>query len=104
MAYDLWMIKKPKEKKITIDKLAIMVQEGFMAMAKQEDLLALAGRLDKFEESINVHFDKVDKHFGEMSLELKEIRKEVCVNELKNRGDVASLDFRVNKLEKKAGF
>jgi uncharacterized coiled-coil protein SlyX len=89
--------KKPTEKEITIDKLAIMIQEGFMAMAKQEDLLALTERMDKFEKNVDMHFNAVLS-------EQKEIRKEIKVNDLKNRGDGASLDFRVSKLEKKAGF
>jgi hypothetical protein len=98
------MIKKSKEKKITIDKLAIMIQEGFMAMARKEDLMALEERMDRFEKNVNIRFEQVDKRFGEMTLELKEIRKEIGVNNLKTRGDITSLDFRVNKLEKKAGF
>jgi hypothetical protein len=91
------MIKKQKEKKITIDKLAVMIQEGFMAAAKQEDLMALTERMDKFEKNVDMRFNAVLS-------EQKEIRKEIKVNDLKNRGDVASLDFRVSKLEKKAGF
>jgi DNA anti-recombination protein RmuC len=116
---------KPKEEKITIDKLAIMIQEGFMATAKQEDLLALTkrverlenrmdkfegrmdklegqmdkleGRMDKFENSVNERFDK-------LLSELKEIRKEIKMNNLKTQGDIASLDFRIGKLEKKVGL
>jgi hypothetical protein len=37
-----------------------------------------------------------------MFSELKEIRKEINVNNLKTKGDIASLDFRVGKLEKNA--
>ena len=87
-----------------IGGLAIMIEKGFAATAKQSDLLALAkrvdrleARLDKFEKSVNARFDALIS-------ELKEIRKEVNVNKLKAQGDIASLDFRVSKLEKKAGL
>lgn len=73
-------------------------------MARKEDLMALEERMDRFEKNVNIRFEQVDKRFGEMTLELKEIRKEIGVNNLKTRGDITSLDFRVNKLEKKAGF
>ena len=103
--------EKIKEKKITIDTLAIMIEKGFAATAKQEELLALTkrvecleqrmdkseGRADKFEKNINERFDK-------FLSELKEIRKEIEVNNFKTRGDVTSLDFRVSKLEKKMGL
>ncbi|HUC01960.1 MAG TPA: hypothetical protein VMA75_03570 [Candidatus Paceibacterota bacterium] len=87
-----------------IGGLAIMIEKGFAATARQTDLLALAkrvdrleARFDKFEKSVNARFDAV-------FAELKEIRKELDVAKLKTQGDIASLDFRVSKLEKKAGL
>jgi chaperonin cofactor prefoldin len=85
-----------------IGDLAIMVEEGFQGMAKQMD--------DRFEqvdvrfEKIDAQFKKIDGQFDKVFSELKETRKEIGVNELKTRGDVAGLDFRVGKLEKKAGL
>jgi hypothetical protein len=92
------MIKKQKEKRVTIDKLAIMIEKGFAATAKDLSLLTarvdgLESRLDNFEKSVNTRFDGVIS-------ELKEIRKEIKVNNLKTQGDIISLDFRVSKLEK----
>lgn len=119
-----------KEKTITIDMLAIMVEKGFEAMAKKEDLFAdsvdkrfndIGKRftsidkrfndidkrfisIDKRFDDIDKRFNAVDKRFDGIVVELKEIRKEINVNDLKHRGDIASLDFRVGKLEKKAGL
>ena len=106
-----------------ISDLAIMVEKGFQGMAKQMDEkfervdtrfeqidLRFEKIDDKFEkidhkfEKINVQFKKVEDQFGKVFSELKEVRKEIGVNELKTRGDVAGLDFRVGKLEKKAGL
>jgi hypothetical protein len=85
-----------------IGSLAIMIEKGFAAMAKQEDLLALAKRVDHLEIRFN-KFEKIAKvRFDSMFSELKEIRKEINVNNLKTKGDIASLDFRVGKLEKNA--
>jgi hypothetical protein len=61
-------------------------------------------RLDAFEKSVDVRFNVVDTRFDAILLELKEIRKEIEVNERKTRGDVASIDLRVSKLEKKVGL
>lgn len=97
---------KEKKKRMTLDKLAIMIQEGFMAsanqMAKQEHLLALTERVKLIEERLDGHdkefkgiHDKLDATFSE----LKEIRKEI--KEADSRADVVDLQIRVTKLEKK---
>lgn len=105
-----------------ISDLAIMVEKGFQGMAKQmnEKFEQVDTRFeqvdsrfekidDKFEkidrkfEKIDSRFKKIDGQFDKVFSELKETRKEIGVNELKTRGDVAGLDFRVGKLEKKAG-
>jgi polyhydroxyalkanoate synthesis regulator phasin len=95
------MIKKQKEKKVTIDRLAIMIEEGFSAMAKQTDLLALTARVDRLESRLGIFEKSVDVRFDAVFSELKEIRKEIKVNNLKTEGNITSLDFRVGKLEKK---
>lgn len=93
---------KMKEKTITIDMLAIMVEKGFESMVKKEDLFA--DSVDKRFDDIDKRFNSVDKRFDGIVVELKEIHKEINVNDLKHRGDIASLDFRVSKLEKKTGL
>jgi hypothetical protein len=105
------MIKNIKDDNAVVTKgmldaaiggLAIMIEKGFAAMAKREDLLALTKRVDRLE----VRFDKFEKstngRFDRVFSELKEIRKELTVNNLKTKGDIASLDFRIGKLEKNA--
>jgi BMFP domain-containing protein YqiC len=92
-----------------IGDLAIMVEKGFQGMAKQmdsrfEQVDRKFERIDGKFEKIDAQFKKVDGQFDKVFSELKETRKEIGVNELKTRGDVAGLDFRVGKLEKKAGL
>jgi hypothetical protein len=65
---------------MTIDKLAIMVQEGFMATAKQEDLLVLTRRtddltkrMDRIEDRLDKFQSNVDGRFDKVLAELKEI-------------------------------
>lgn len=82
-----------------IGSLATMIEKGFTATARDISLLTarvdrLEARFEKFEKSVNVRFDGV-------LAELKEIRKEIKVNDLKTRADIAGLDLRVSKLEKK---
>lgn len=72
-----------------------------MAMAKQADLLALTARVDRLESRLGSFEKRVDARFDTVFSELKEIRKEINVNNLKTQADIASLDFRVSKLEKK---
>lgn len=99
------MIMKTKKEvagKMTLDKLAIMVQKGFMATAKQDDLLALAERVEILEDRMDGHdkeFKGFHQKFDALFLELKEIRKEI--KEADTRGDVIDLQIRVDKLEKK---
>jgi hypothetical protein len=91
---------KERKKRMTLDKLAIMIQEGFMATAK--DLIALTERVTLVEERLNAHDKEFNNMHGKMDaifLELKEIRKEI--KEADTRGDVADLQIRVSKLEKK---
>jgi hypothetical protein len=82
-----------------VGNLAIMTEKGFVAVAK--DISSLTNRMDKFEKSVNGRFEKVEGQIGQLSGELKEVRKEIKINNLKTQGDTASLDFRVSKLEKK---
>jgi ribosomal protein S15P/S13E len=87
--------KKSAGKKMTIDKLAIMIQEGFAATASREDLLILTERVGKIERHLNEHDQKFDAVF----YELKEIRREI--KEVDTRADVVDLQIRVSKLEKR---
>jgi septation ring formation regulator EzrA len=106
-----------------IGDLAIMVEKGFQGMTKQmdekfervntrfeqvdrrfEQVDVRFEQIDRKFEKIDVQFKRVDDQFDKVFSELKETRKEIGVNELKTRGDVAGLDFRVGKLEKKAGL
>jgi predicted nucleic acid-binding Zn-ribbon protein len=84
-----------KKKRITIDDLAIMIQDGFMATAKQEDLLALTERVATLEKEMKGMHGNFDMVFQQ----LKEIRNEI--KEVDTRADVVDLQIRVSKLEKK---
>ena len=85
-----------------IGSLAIMIEKGFEATAK--DFANLAERVDRVELRLDEFEKSVDARFASVFSELKEIRKELAANNLKTKGDVASLDFRVGRLEKKVGL
>jgi uncharacterized protein YaaN involved in tellurite resistance len=99
-----------------VGSLAIMVEKGFAGMAK--DFAKLTARVDKVEarlDKIEARLDKielrltaveknVDARFEAVFLELKDIRKEISIDQHKTRADVAGLEFRVDKLEKKVGL
>jgi archaellum component FlaC len=85
-----------------IGNLAIMVEKGFQGMTKQIE--SRFEQVDRRFEKMDARFEKIDGQFGKVFSELKDIHKEIGVNKLKTNGDVAGLDFRVGKLEKKAGL
>ena len=79
----------------SMGNLAIKIQEGFMATAKQEDLLALTDRVTALEKDVKGMHGNFDMVFQQ----LKEIRDEM--KEADTRTDVVDLQLRVAKLEKK---
>jgi hypothetical protein len=113
-----------------IGSLAIMVEEGFQGMAAQmnekfaqiderfkqvdkrfaqidERFVQIEKRFEQVDRrfaQIDGQFKQIDIQFGRVFSELKDVRKEVGVNNLKTRGDVAGIDLRIEKLEKKAGY
>jgi hypothetical protein len=79
----------------SIGDLAIKIQKGFMATAKQEDLFALTERvviLEKEMKGMHQNFDAVFQ-------QLKEIKD--AMKEADTSADVIDLQLRVSKLEKK---
>ncbi len=86
----------------SVGSLAIMVQNGFMETAKQEDLLALTERVKKIEERLDGHdkeFKGMHQNFDDLFQKIKEIREDM--KEADSRADVVDLQIRVSKLEKK---
>ena len=79
----------------SIGGLAIKIQEGFMATAKQEDLLALTERVVVLEKEMK----GMHGNFNMVFQQLKEIKDEM--KEADTRADVVDLQLRVAKLEKK---
>ena len=110
-----------------IGDLAIMVEKGFQGMGKQIDerfaqvdvrFVQIDARFDKMDErfaqmdarfdrmdarfaKMDIRFERVEKDISAISLEVKETRKEIVANDRRARADGASLDLRVNKLEKR---
>jgi len=78
-----------------VGRLAIMVEEGFAATAKQEDLLALTERVTVLEKEMKGMHGNFDMVFQQ----LKEIRIEIKEGDA--RADVVDLQLRVAKLERK---
>jgi|GEM_PF-734484 hypothetical protein len=97
-----WFREAMKE---AIDEFAIIVNKGFVGMesrmAKQEDLLALTARVDRFESRFDKFEKNTDGNFDKVFLELKEIRKQINNNEVDTRDDVVDIQARLTKLEKK---
>jgi hypothetical protein len=82
-----------------IGDLAIMVEKGFQGMTKQID--ERFAQVDARFSKMDIRLERVEKDISAISLELKETRKEIAVNDRRARADGAALDLRVNKLEKR---
>jgi glutathione S-transferase len=79
--------------KMTLDTLAIMVQNGFLETAKQSNLLALEKRVDALEKRMDYRFDMIAQ-------ELKDIRSRLKGADI-HAADILDLQLRVDNIEKK---
>lgn len=83
----------------TAGDLAIMIEEGFAVVAKQDDLLMLTERVVGLEKDMKGMHDNFAVVFGD----LKNIRNRLDRIEKSDTSiDVINLDLRVRKLEKRA--
>jgi len=87
-------------KKITLEVLAVMIQEGFLDLARristvEERVQMLELRVDKLEE-------KMENGFYNITQELQQIRQ--LIKQVDTREQVAALEVRVDAIEKKIGI
>jgi len=80
-------------KKITLEKLAIMVANGFDETN---------GKIDKLEKKVDKRFDKVDKRFDRVEKRLAIIEFEMT--ELVHRDEFRQYIARLEKVEEKLGL
>jgi len=103
-----------KNGKMTLEKLARMVQKGFEETATKKEFQALREEIDqrfqdmdrRFDE-IDIHFQGVDNKINALHFEIKEI-KSILPPLFKAMSqfdvEVVSLRQRVSRIEKKVGL
>lgn len=83
--------------KMTLDRLAVMVQKGFLGientMAKQSDLLALTERVDRLEKRVEYGFEMVAQEFKDVRNQLKKLDI--------YDADIIDLQLRMDNVEKR---
>ncbi len=84
-----------KNKNITIETLAVMVQNGFEGVDKRFD-----GMDERFEE-VHEHLRIVDGRFDAIEMELIDIKKKL--DNIVYRHEYEALKERITLLEKKVG-
>lgn len=89
-------------KKITLEKLAQMVQRGFSETATKGDLAKLGEYVRTLEKRIESFEKNMDYGFDQLSQSLKGIKEELV--SLDQSVDVHDLQIRVKRLEKKANL
>lgn len=97
-------------RKITLDVLAVMIQEGFLDMARRMQSLEerlqvlefrvemLEKRMDSFEKRMDALEERMENGFYNVAQELKQIR--ILIKQVDAREQVAALEVRVDAIEK----
>jgi hypothetical protein len=84
-------------KKITLDVLAVMIQEGFLDLARQ--ISSLKERMQMLTLCIDALEERTENGFYNVTQELQQIRQ--LIKKVDTREKVAALEVRVDTLEKK---
>lgn len=89
------MLKNMKNKRITINDLAVMVKRGFDETAKKID--------------VDQRFDKIDKEIASLKAEVLSIKSDIedlklRMGEMVFRFEIKDIEKRLKKLEMKAGL
>ncbi len=90
-------------RKITLDVLAVMIQEGFLDMARrmqslEERLQVLEFRVEMLEKRMDALEERMENGFYNVAQELKQIR--ILIKQVDTREQVAALEVRVDAIEK----
>jgi archaellum component FlaC len=93
-------------RKITLDVLAVMIQEGFLDVARrtqsiEERLQALELRVERLEKRVDSIEERMENGFYNITQELQKIKK--SIKQADDYERVAALEIRVDVLEKKIG-
>lgn len=97
-----------KNKKITIDDLARMIQRGFEETAKKADVDKRFEQIDKRFEQVDKRFDNlegqinnIDNKVNQIDRRLFSIEEDISEIKIKQYGDLLK---RVNFIERKLGI
>jgi len=91
-------------RKITLDVLACMIQDGFLDLGRrmsslEERVQELTLRVDTLEKRVNVLEERTENGFYNVTQELKQIRQ--LIKQVDTSEQVAALEVRVDAIEKK---
>jgi|GEM_PF-925600 BMFP domain-containing protein YqiC len=86
-------------KKITLDVLAVMIQKGFLDLARQ--ISSLKERMQMLTLRIDALEERTENGFYNVTQELQQIRQ--LIKKVDTREKIAALEVRVDAIEKKIG-
>jgi hypothetical protein len=86
-------------KKITLDVLAVMIQKGFLDLARQ--ISSLKERMQMLTLRIDALEELTENGFYNVTQELQQIRQ--LIKKVDTREKIAALEVRVDAIEKKIG-
>ena len=86
-------------KKITLDVLAVMIQKGFLDLARQ--ISSLKERMQMLTLHIDALEERTENGFYNVTQELQQIRQ--LIKKVDTREKIAALEVRVDAIEKKIG-
>ena len=91
-------------KKITLDVLAGMVQEGFLEIGERISRVdsKLDLRIDALEKRVDSLEERMENGFYNIMQEIQQIKR--LIKQVDTREQVAALEVRVDVIEKKIGI
>jgi hypothetical protein len=87
------------QKKITIETLAKMINEGFKTTATKDDVTALRSEMNEKFDVVNSHLNNLDARVGRIEADVHMVRDEMV-----HRQEFQDVLDRVTYIEKKLGI
>jgi hypothetical protein len=87
------------QKKITIETLAEMINEGFKTTATKDDVTALRSEMNEKFDVVNSHLNNLDARVGRIEADVHMLRDEMV-----HRQEFQDVLDRVTYIEKKLGI
>jgi len=100
-------MKKQTTEKMTLEKLARMIQIGFEETASKKELQALREEMDERFEQVDQRFQGMDNKIDALYFEIKEINSVLppLVRAMSHfEGEMLNFRQRLNRVEKKVGL